>query len=102
MNDIELAKNDDLNRYEVHVDGKLAGFADYRVRNSGVAFTHTEVSPEYGGRGLGSKLAKFGLDDVRAMGTHAIPFCPFISAYIRERPEYLDLVEESRRPTFSL
>ena len=80
-------------RYELLVDGQLAGFAQYRLSNDRITMFHTEVAPQYGGRGLGGELARRALDDVRRRGLVLVPICPFIAAYVRHHPdEYLDLV----------
>jgi predicted GNAT family acetyltransferase len=90
-------------RYEIHVDGKLAGFTLYRDRGSDrISLTHTEVFDEFEGRGVGSALVAGTLDDLRARGMVVLPLCPFVRAYIRDHPEYLDLVPESERPRFEL
>lgn len=80
-------------RYELLVDGRLAGFAQYRLAGDRITMFHTEVEPEYEGRGLGDELASSALDDIRRRGLALVPLCPFISAYIRRHPDgYLDLV----------
>ncbi|MGH3735063.1 MAG: GNAT family N-acetyltransferase [Micromonosporaceae bacterium] len=79
-------------RYEVCVDGTVAGFAAYRLRPETVVFTHTEIDPAYEGRGLGSQLARGALDDVRGAGKRVLSLCPFIAGYIERHPEYGDLV----------
>ena len=86
----EVRDNETEHRYEILVDGELAGFAAYRVRPDARAFTHTEVFVE--GKGLGSKLAEGALADVRAKGGKIVPLCPFIAAYVKRHPEYEDLV----------
>ena len=84
----------DRKRYEVTVDGTLAGFAVYRDLDGGPrVFTHTEVFPEFEGQGVGSALARGALDDVRASERTLVPQCPFIEAYIHDHPDYGDLVE---------
>ena len=89
----ELANNEAQSRYELKVDGKLAAQAQYRMQGGAVAFTHTEVDPAYEGKGLGSKLAKYALDDVKQRGMQAMPQCSFIAAYIqRHEEEYGELV----------
>lgn len=80
-------------RYEVTVDGELAGFAQYRMFQGARVFTHTEVSDAYEGRGVGSALAQGALDDVRARGLKLVPQCPFIAEYIRRHDEYADLID---------
>jgi predicted GNAT family acetyltransferase len=94
--------NPSAHRFEALVDGKVAAFAEYNLLSIGVMFTHTEVLPAFEGQGIGSGIAKFALDDVRARGLHAIPVCQFIAGYIRKHTEYLDLVPEESRRAFRL
>ena len=82
-------------RYELHLGDRLVGFSAYVARPARIVFTHTEVDGAYEGQGLGSKLARGALDDVRRRGLRATPRCPFIAAYIRRHPEYRDLVDLS-------
>jgi hypothetical protein len=89
-------------RFEVLVDGKIAGFAEYRRTNGAVAFTHTVIDPAFEGRGLGSLLARGALDASRDAGAPVLPFCPFIRGYIQRHPTYLDLVPADRRAEFEL
>lgn len=91
---IEVADNQAESRYEVRVDGKVAGFTMYRPENGGrVAFFHTEVDPAYEGKGLGSRLARGALDATRKQGKSVVARCPFIAGYVRRHPdEYADLV----------
>lgn len=89
-----VRNNPDKHRYEIEVDGELAGFAAYRLRPGQVVFTHTEITPGHEGQGLGSRLAGGALDDVRANGLKAVPVCPFIARYLAKHPEYADLRAE--------
>ena len=81
------------NRFELHVDGELAGFAQYVRRGGRLVFMHTEIGQAFGGRGLGGVLAAGALDAVRAEGARAVPLCPFVAAYIDKHPAYADLVD---------
>ena len=58
-----------------------------------ITFVHTEVPPELGGKGIGSKLVKGALDQVRAEGLKVIARCPFVKAYIDKHAEFADLVK---------
>ena len=80
-------------RYEVTVDGELAGFAEYRLVEGAKVFTHTEVFDAYEGQGIGSVLARGALDDVRSTGRRLVARCPFISGFIARHDEYADLVD---------
>lgn len=85
-------------RYELFVDGQLAGFAQYRADGKRITLYHTEVEPGYEGKGLGDELARVALGEVRRRGLVLVPLCPFIAAYIRRHPDdFLDLVAPGLR-----
>lgn len=93
MTDVATSNNPEQSRYEAHIDGELAGFAEYQLTDELVVFTHTEVGEKFEGKGVGSALARFGLDDVRSAGTRKVmPLCPFIKGWIGKHPDYTDLV----------
>jgi predicted GNAT family acetyltransferase len=79
-------------RFEISVDGTPAGFAVYRLAPGRITFVHTEIDDAYAGQGLGGKLARAALDDVRARGLAVRPDCPFIRGWIARHPDYADLV----------
>ncbi|QJW84923.1 N-acetyltransferase [Ramlibacter terrae] len=88
-----VTHNTAASRYELTLDGKVVGHADYTLEGDAVRFTHTEVDPGHEGRGLASQLAQFALDDVRTRGLKALPQCRFIAQYIaRHEKEYGGLV----------
>lgn len=100
--DIVTSHNAAESRYEIHVDGELAGLADYREADGVVAITHTETEPHLQGNGLASRLVRFALDDVRARGLQVLPLCPFVPPFIRRHPEYADLVPADKRSRYRL
>lgn len=89
-------------RYEMHVDGELAGAIHYQLDEPTIAFVHTEIAERFEGRGLGSQLARESLDDTRRRGLRILPSCPFVRSYIARHQEYLDLVPEEERAAFAL
>ena len=90
-------------RYEIYDGDQLAGFSEYKLTESRIAFTHTEVDPAFGGRGLARQLVDGELDDARRRGLAVLPFCPYVRKIIAERPDrYLDLVPASDRARFQL
>lgn len=100
---LELSDNPARSRYEAHLGGKVVGFAEYRALTGAIMFTHTEVDEAMEGQGIGSRLVRFALEDVRSRGLYAIPMCPFIKVFIqRHRDEYLELVNPSHRKMFGL
>lgn len=96
MADVTVTDNPGESRFEAHVDGELAGFADYQRTDDLIAFTHTEVDDAFEGQGVGSALARGALDAVRADGTRRVlPKCAFIRGWIEKHPDYQDLVDTS-------
>ena len=84
-------------RYEARVGGELAGWVDYRRVRDRLVAIHTEVPPEFGGRGIASKLVKRVIADVRAAGGFITPRCPFFVAHFERHPEDQDIVKLSPR-----
>ena len=90
---VEVVDAPERSRFEVLVDGALAGFTQYRDRGNGVlAFPHTEIDPEFRGRGLATQLVQEALDDVRARGKQIRATCSIVLRFLAEHPEYQDLV----------
>ena len=90
---VHVTANAEKNRYEAHLDGELAGFAEYQLTDELIVFTHTEVHRVHEGKGVGSALAMFALDDVRDHGgRRVLAICPFIKAWMLRHPDYADLL----------
>lgn len=93
MSEVTVTHNQDHARYEARVDGEPAGFVEYQLTDQIIVMSHTEVHPAFEGRGVGSALARFALDDVQAEGKRRVlPTCPFIKGWIHKHPEYATLV----------
>src|SRR5215211_8109046 len=90
---VEVVPVSERDRFEIRVDGRTAGHADFVRKGDRVFFTHTEIDDAFEGQGLGSKLARGALDAVRAAGDPVVPLCPFIASYIGKHQEYDDLVD---------
>ena len=90
-------------RYEIYDGEQLAGFSVYKLTGDRIAFTHTEVDPAFGGRGLAKQLVVAELDDARRRGLAVLPFCPYVRKVIAEQADtYLDLVPGEERDRFGL
>ncbi len=87
-------------RFEILLDEDVVGFAVYHVEDGRAAIPHTEIRPDLSGRGLGTALVGQVLDAARADGHLVLPYCSFVSSFIRDNPEYLDLVPVDERDSF--
>jgi uncharacterized protein len=91
----DVRDNAERSRYEVTVDGTLAGIAHYVAAGDGRVFDHTKIEPAFEGKGIGSLLARGALDDVIERGIPFAATCPFIVSYLERHPEYAEKVDAS-------
>ena len=86
MDEYTFSDNQAGQRYELKQDGVLAAHADYKLQDGAVVLTHTEVLPGNEGKGVGSRLAKLVLADLRQRGAKIVPQCSFMAGYIAKHP----------------
>jgi uncharacterized protein len=91
MSDV-VVNNTAKHRYELTVEGHLAA-TYYKLADGVITFVHTEVPPELGGKGVGSRLVKGALDRVRADGLKVVAECAFVKSWIGKHPDYADLLK---------
>ena len=97
--DLTVTDAPERGRYEAHLDGELAGVLEYVAKAERLALIHTEVLPVYEGRGIGSTLVRFALDDARRRGLRVIATCPYVQDYLTRHPEDDDIVVGRARAT---
>ncbi len=83
--------NEAEQRFELAAGGQTA-VASYRIEGDRISFTHTVVPEEVEGQGVGSRLVRAALDEVRGRGLKVVPLCYFVKGYIERHPEYQDLL----------
>lgn len=93
----ELTDHPERSRFELTVDGQLAGWVDYRPAGPSVIIAHTEVVEAHEGEGLGGRLVRGALDAIAAQGKTVIPTCPFAAAYIARHPELGEALDPAFR-----
>lgn len=94
---IVVSDNRDLSRYEAHLSQRILGIVEYDFDPStnSIVLVHTEVLPDAEGMGVGSRLARGALEDVRERGLKVTVECEFIAAYLkRHRGEYDDILAD--------
>lgn len=90
-NDLQVLNSPQRGRFEIQVEGHTAELT-YSLDNEAITLIHTTVPPELEGRGIGSRLAKAGLNYARQNGLKVIPLCSFVRSYLEKHPEYEDLI----------
>jgi predicted GNAT family acetyltransferase len=94
IGEVTVKDNGRARSYDALVDGEVVGSIIYeKAGDRRLLFTHTFVEPPFRGRGLGSVLVRGALDDLRAKGLTLTNFCELVARYIKEHPEYADLLD---------
>lgn len=94
---MEIINNKKLYRFEAALPGGEIATLEYRWLKGAMVLMHTLVPASGRGKGAGSALARYVLDYARAQHLKVIVYCPFVTKYIKDHPEYSDLVEVVKR-----
>ena len=80
-------------RFVIEVEGRTVGLADYYDADGRRVFPHTEVLPQFQGRGLATILVAEALRATSAEGLRIVPTCWMVAEYIDRHPEYADITD---------
>jgi uncharacterized protein len=100
--DTSIVDNRQAGRFELHIDGEVAGFLTYERAGDVVSLTDLTTDLRRAGQGLGLVLVRKVLDAVSAEGRSVLPVCPFVRDFIHRHPVYLDMVPHEERHRFEL
>ncbi|AXB57377.1 GNAT family N-acetyltransferase [Flavobacterium fluviale] len=79
--------------FEAIEDGKEAGKMSYTwAGDSKFIIDHTEVSDEFGGKGVGKKLLMAIVDYARNNNLKIIPLCPFAKSVFDKNEDIRDVL----------
>jgi predicted GNAT family acetyltransferase len=95
MHDFSIQNNREARQFEAQ-SGDAAAFLQYELSGASITLVHTEVPAVLEGKGIGSALAKTGLEYARAHDLSVTVECPFVRGYIERHPEYQDLVQRAQ------
>ena len=97
-NALSLVNDSEARRYRLLLDGQDLGFVDYDpIGELAILVKHTEIRPEFEGKGYGSELVRRVLEDIRRQGKTVLPICPYALNFIRRHREYVELVRPDMR-----
>lgn len=89
----EIINNVPMRRYELPIADDAVAVAYYRLEGGRVVLLHTEVPHEFGGQGIGKRLAQAVFETLRAEGKRVIAKCPFIASYAARNPRYAAMLD---------
>ncbi|WP_313409938.1 GNAT family N-acetyltransferase [Aeromicrobium sp.] len=83
----------DPDRFEITVDGKVAGFTQFVDADGRRIFFHTKIDEEFGGQGLAGTVVGEALDRTRGDGLRVVAVCPYVAKYLEKHPGYEDVTD---------
>lgn len=92
---MEIQQTNDTKRgyFEAVEDSKEAGKMTYTwAGDSKFIIDHTEVSPDFNGKGVGKKLLMTAVEYARTNDLKIIPLCPFAKSVFDKTPDIRDVL----------
>ena len=92
---MEIQQINDTRRgyFEAVEDGKEAGKMTYTwAGDTKFIIDHTEVNPDFNGKGVGKKLVMAAVEYARTNNLKIIPLCPFAKATFDKNPDLGDVL----------
>ena len=89
----ETTVSQETDRFTISVEGRPAGFTEFADRDGQRVFIHTEVAPEFGGRGLATILVGEALETTKNAGLRVVTLCEMVAGYLEKHPGFTDLVD---------
>jgi uncharacterized protein len=86
---------DAKNRYEIQIDGQVAGFTAYEDKGDQRVFYHTEIDEAFAGRGLSTTLINEALTDARNTGKRIVPVCSRVAGFLKKHHEFDDFTQRA-------
>ena len=100
MEKINVINNKEKQRFELDLGTDVA-YMEYRFQNNTKVLMHTYVPEKYRGKGNAQKFIQQVLDDQRKAKSQVMVNCAAVTRFIREHPEYNDLVAKFRPAVLS-
>lgn len=88
-----VTHNSRRSRFEIAVEGRRVGLAEYTEDDGRRIFFHTEVDDAYSGQGLAGALIRAALEATRAAGLRIVPVCPYVAAFVKRHHDWDDSLE---------
>jgi predicted GNAT family acetyltransferase len=84
---------------QLFADEVKAGKMDIAITNGRLTVFHTEVSPEFEGRGFAKLLLEKLVSYAKEKDLRIVPLCPYVNVQFRRHPaQYEDVWEKDGHP----
>src|SRR5690606_6501450 len=95
MEKFKIIDNSQKNRFEANLKTDVA-YLEYRYQQDTRVLMHTYIPEQYRGKGNAAKLIQEVLDLIRDAGEQVMVNCASVTRFLRDNPEYNDVVKKFR------
>jgi len=95
MEKFKIIDNSQKNRFEANLGADVA-YLEYRYQQDTRVLMHTYIPEQYRGKGNAAKLIQEVLDLIRDAGEQVMVNCASVTRFLRDNPEYNDVVKKFR------
>lgn len=89
---IENKSTDSRGQFEANDNEKRAGIMTYSRHEDRIVLEHTEVDPEYQGKGVGKKLVQKSAEFARENNLKIVPECNYAKKVLEKSSDYDDVL----------
>jgi uncharacterized protein len=79
--------------FTITVGDQSTGLTSFVDKDGQRIFLHTQVKPQFEGRGLAGILVSEALSATRSDGLRAVAVCPMIAAYVAKHHDFDDILD---------
>ncbi|WKW46911.1 GNAT family N-acetyltransferase [Myroides sp. JBRI-B21084] len=91
--EIKHKQDDNKGAFIAEENGAKAGEMTYSKAGADkIIIDHTEVNPEFNGKGVGKQMVLAAVDYARATGIKILPLCPFAKATFDKNKDIQDVL----------
>jgi predicted GNAT family acetyltransferase len=83
---VRVVNDRERSRYELFVRSDLIGFVSYEMSAGYLVLVHAEVRSDKRGRGLGTELTTWVLEDLKRRGLPTRTSCSFVARFVGPEP----------------
>lgn len=88
VNNLTIVNNEAEKRFEINLGGGHMALLEYLPGQHTITYHHTEVPPEFEGKGIASKLAEHAMLYAQEHGLKVNALCPVVKRYVEKHTEF--------------
>ena len=93
LDTIPMTNDKSSRQFEMEVEGRTAKI-EYELNGTKMFLTHAAVPKSLAGKGVGAAIVERVFTYIDQNGLRLVPMCSFVTAHLREHPEWQRIVEK--------